>query len=90
MSRDGAQLFPVFPFVHYTQLTDADVRALYAYFMTRPPVKAPNRPNTLYFPLDVRPPQAVWESLSFKPGAYRPDPGHDLRMGTVAPTSPKR
>lgn len=84
VSRDGAQLFPVFPYMHYTQLTDADVRALYAYFMTRPPAKAPNRPNTLPFPLDVRPLQAVWKSLLFKPGPYRPDPSHDLRWNRGA------
>ena len=52
VSRDGRHLFPVFPYTHYTQLDDADVRALYAYFMTRPPVKAPNRPNTAVFPID--------------------------------------
>ncbi len=84
VSRDGAHLFPVFPYAHYTQLADADVRALYAYFMTRPPVKAANRPNTLYFPLDVRPLQAVWKSLLFKPGPYRPDPSHDARWNRGA------
>jgi mono/diheme cytochrome c family protein len=84
VSRDGSQLFPVFPYMHYTQLADADIHALYAYFMTRPPVKAPNRPNTLYFPLDVRALQAVWKSLFFKPGPYRPDPSHDARWNRGA------
>jgi mono/diheme cytochrome c family protein len=84
VSRDGTQLFPVFPYTHYTQLTDADVRALYAYFMTRPPVKAPNRPNMLYFPLDVRPLQAIWKSLFFKPGPYRPDSAHDRQWNRGA------
>lgn len=84
VSRDGAHLFPVFPYSHYTQLADGDVRALYAYFMTRPPVKAPNRPNTLYFPLDVRPLQALWKSLFFTPGRYRPDPGRDPRWNRGA------
>jgi len=77
VSRDGRHLFPVFPYTHYTQLADADVRALYAYFMTRPPVKAPNQPNTAYFPIDVRPLQAVWKSIFFTPGPYRPDPARD-------------
>ena len=40
-------LFPVFPYSHYTRLEDADIGALYAYFMTRPPVTAPNRPNSI-------------------------------------------
>jgi mono/diheme cytochrome c family protein len=84
VSRDGRHLFPVFPYTHYTQLTDADVGALYAYFMTRPPVKAPNRPNTILFPLDIRPIQAVWKSLYFKPGPYRPDPERDTRWNRGA------
>jgi mono/diheme cytochrome c family protein len=84
VSRDGAHLFPALPYVHYTQLADADVRALYAYFMTRPPVKVPNRPNTVPFPLDLRPLQAVWKSLLFTPGPYRPDPDRDARWNRGA------
>jgi mono/diheme cytochrome c family protein len=84
VSRDGRHLFPVFPYTHYTQLADADVHALYAYFMTRPPVTAPNRPNTLLFPLDIRPLQAVWKSLYFKPGPHRPDPSRDARWNRGA------
>ncbi|MCW5737981.1 MAG: c-type cytochrome [Enhydrobacter sp.] len=84
VSRDGAHLFPSFPYVHYTLLTDADIRALYAYFMTQPPVKAPNRPNTLYFPLDVRPLQVLWKIPFFTPGPYRPDLRRDPRWNRGA------
>ncbi len=84
VSRDGRHLFPVFPYTHYAQLEDADVHALSAYFMTRPPVKAPNRPNTILFPLDVRPLQALWKSLFFKPGRYRPEPDRDPRWNRGA------
>ena len=84
VSRDGSHLFPAFPYAHYTQLSDADIRALYAYFMTRPPVKAPNRGNTLPFPLDVRPLQALWKALLFTPGPYRPDPAHDAEWNRGA------
>ena len=34
VSRDGSHLLPVFSFDHFTKLSDDDVRALYAYFMT--------------------------------------------------------
>ena len=84
VSRDGHHLFPVFPYTHYTQLTDVDIKALYAYFMTRPAVKATNRPNSILFPLDIRPLQAVWKTLFFKPGPYRPDPGHDAQWNRGA------
>ena len=36
------------------------------------------------FPLDVRPLQAVWKSIFFKPGPYRPDPGRDPRWNRGA------
>jgi mono/diheme cytochrome c family protein len=36
VARDGSHLFPGFPFDHFTKLSDGDVKALYAYFMTRP------------------------------------------------------
>ena len=84
VSRDGHHLFPVFPYTHYAQLADADIKALYAYFMTRPAVTAPNRPNTILFPLDIRPLQAVWKALLFTPGPYHPDHGHDARWNRGA------
>ena len=84
VSRDGAHLFPVFPYTHYTQLADADVGALYAYFMTRPPVNAPNRTNTLPFPLDARALQALWKIPFFRAGPYRPDLGRDPRWNRGA------
>ena len=63
-ARDGRHLFPVFPFDHFTKLTDADIKALYAYFMTRPAVKALDEPNTVPFPLDVRALQGVHPDVS--------------------------
>ena len=35
VSRDGSHLFAAFPFNAYTELQDDDVKALYAYLMTR-------------------------------------------------------
>jgi mono/diheme cytochrome c family protein len=84
IARDGRHLFPVFPYYHFTKLTDADIKALYAYFMTRPPVKAPDKPNTVPFPLDVRPLQALWKLIYFKPGPYQPDPQRDAQWNRGA------
>ena len=84
IARDGRHLFPVFPYDHFTKLTDADINALYAYVMSRPPVKAPDRPNTAPFPLDVRALQAIWQMLYFKPGPYQPDPGRDAQWNRGA------
>jgi mono/diheme cytochrome c family protein len=73
VARDGAHLFPAFPYDHFTKLTDADVQALYAYFMTREPVVALPPPNTLPFPLSLRPLQAGWKLLFFEPGRFVAD-----------------
>jgi mono/diheme cytochrome c family protein len=72
LRRDGAHLFPAFPFDHFTKLDDGDLRALYAYFMSRPPVKATPPDTTLPFPLNVRLLQAGWKLLFFDEGALEP------------------
>lgn len=74
VARDGSHLFPAFPYDHFTKLTDADVSALYAYFMTREPVRAPAHENGLPFPLNLRPLQAGWKLLFFRPGRYASEP----------------
>ena len=73
LGQDGSHLFPAFPFDHFTKLSDDDVRALYAYFMTRPPVHAPARANELPFPLNVRALQAGWKLLFFRSARFEPD-----------------
>ena len=74
VSRDGSHLLPVFSFDHFTKLSDDDVRALYAYFMTRAPVHAPARPNGIPFPFNIRYLQAGWKLLYFRPGRFEPNP----------------
>ncbi len=74
VARDGAHLFPALPYDHFTKVSDADVAALYAYFMTRPAVHAPARANAMPFPLNLRPLQAGWKLLFFRPGRFAPSP----------------
>jgi mono/diheme cytochrome c family protein len=77
VDRAGNHLYPAFPYDHFTKVTDADNRALYAYLMTRRPVRATAPANTLPFPLNIRLTIAAWKLLYFRPGVYQPDPGHD-------------
>jgi mono/diheme cytochrome c family protein len=74
VARDGSHLFPAFPYDHFTKLSDDDVKALYAYIMTRPGVSASPPANTIPFPLDVRILQEGWKLLFFRSGRYQPDP----------------
>jgi mono/diheme cytochrome c family protein len=75
VARDGSHLFPAFPYDHFTKLSDDDVRALYAYFMTRALVRAPARTNELAFPLNIRYLQEGWKLLFFRSGRFEPDDG---------------
>ena len=71
VARDGTHLFPAFPYDHFSKLSDDDVEALYAYFMTRPPVRATAPANTIPFPLNIRALQAGWKILFFRPGRFQ-------------------
>jgi len=73
VDRDGQHLYPTFPYDHFTNVTDADDQALYAYLMTRQPVHAPAHENQLSFPLDQRLVIAGWKLLFLRHGSYRPD-----------------
>ncbi|WP_227246794.1 c-type cytochrome [Paraburkholderia caribensis] len=74
VARDGSHLFPAFPYDHFTRMSDADISALYAYFMTREPVNASAQENTLPFPLGIRALQAGWKLLFFRPGRFETQP----------------
>jgi mono/diheme cytochrome c family protein len=73
VDRDGEHLYPTFPYDHFTNVTDADDQALYAYLMTRQPVSALARENELSFPLDQRFVIAGWKLLFLRHGTYQPD-----------------
>jgi len=74
VSRNGGHLFPAFPYYAYTELSDGDVQALYAYLMTRLPVSATVPPSTLPFPLSVRFFQEGWKLLFFRNRRYQTNP----------------
>ena len=74
VARDGSHLFPAFPYNAYTKLTDDDLKALYAYLMTRQPVSATAPSNTVPFPLSVRALQEGWKILLFRSGRFQTNP----------------
>src|SRR5437763_1205164 len=73
VSRDGNHLYPVFPYDHFTLLSDDDVGAGYAFFLSREPVLATPPADDVSFPLNVRLVRAGWKLLYFRPGPYKPD-----------------
>jgi mono/diheme cytochrome c family protein len=72
IAQDGSHLFPAFPFDHFTKVSNDDVRAIYAYLMTRPPVRAPAQATTIPFPFNIRAFQEGWKSLFFRSGRFEP------------------
>ena len=77
IARDGRHLYPVLPYPHFTRATDADIAALYAFTMSREPVRQETPANILSFPLNIRALMAGWNLLYLSPGPWRPDPSHD-------------
>lgn len=71
---DGEHLYPAFPYTSFTKLNDADVQALYAYFMNLRPVPTPATPNDMRFPFRHRSLLGAWKMLFFEEGRYIADP----------------
>ncbi len=71
VDREGRNLFPAFPYDHFTKATDEDIAALYAFLMTREPVNQKNLGNTVPLP---RASVSVWKSRYLERGVYQPDP----------------
>src|SRR6267154_6625775 len=72
VDRDGQHLYPTFPYVHFTNVSDEDDKAIYAFLMTRQAVHAPARANQLSFPLDQRPVIAGCKFLFLRSNTYQP------------------
>lgn len=71
---DGSNLYPVFPYTSYTQLRDEDVRAIWAYLRSLPPVHQTNKAHRLKW---YAPPRFMiwfWKKLYFAPGRYQNNP----------------
>ncbi len=74
IDKVGRDLYPAFPYDHFTHVADDDVNAIYAYLMTRDPVQAPTPANRVLVP---RLAIAAWKTLYLKPGVQARDPAHD-------------
>jgi nicotinate dehydrogenase subunit B len=72
VSRDGHHLYPAFPYTAFAKTSDDDLQALYAYFMSMPPVHAETPKSDLKFPFNVRPLMAGWNALFHDPAPYTP------------------
>ncbi|SEA60965.1 c-type cytochrome [Paraburkholderia sartisoli] len=72
---DGAHLYPAMPYTSYAQVTDDDMKALYAYFMQGvTPVDEAASASSLPFPFNIRLSMAAWNMLFLDSKPFEPDP----------------
>lgn len=69
----GKRFYPVFPYTHFTRLTDSDIDALYAHLRSIPPSAQPPTPNSVRFPFNRRELLAVWNLLFLREGPLQPE-----------------
>ncbi len=85
IARDGHHLYPSMPYPSYAKISDADIAALYAYFMHGvQPVRLPNQADPIPWYLNIRWAMPVWNLLFRKDGVYQSVAGHDAQWNRGA------
>jgi mono/diheme cytochrome c family protein len=78
VAKDGHNLYPAMPYPSYAKLRDDDVKALYAYFMHGvQPVKQANRVSDIPWPLNIRWPLKLWNTVFLDTNTYVNKPSKD-------------
>ena len=78
IAKDGHRLYPAMPYPSYVKLTDADVAALYGFFMKQvPPVNQANLKNEIPTLLSFRWPLAIWNVFFAPSRSYVAKPDRD-------------
>jgi mono/diheme cytochrome c family protein len=78
IARDGRHLYPAMPYPSYAKLSDADVVALYRFFMKQVrPVLQANTKSDIPTLLSFRWPLAIWNFFFAPSGSYAVKPGQD-------------
>ena len=73
VSPEGSHYFPAFPYTSYAHARPKDVRDLFAYLKTLPPVAGKVRDHDLPFPFDIRRNVGIWKLLFFDSRPFAPD-----------------
>jgi mono/diheme cytochrome c family protein len=74
VAKDGHRLYPAMPYTSYAKMSEQDMRALYDYLMHEVPAQGTaNRESDISWPLSMRWPLAVWNTLFHEDQTYQPD-----------------
>jgi mono/diheme cytochrome c family protein len=74
MGPEG-HLYPVFPYEHYTLMSDQEIADLYAALMATEPVNTPAAESQIQFPFNIRLAMSGWKNLFFSPARFEPEEG---------------
>ncbi len=74
-AKDGHDLYPAMPYPSYTKINDADIEALYRYFMDEvKPVAQANKESEIPWPLNMRWPLKIWKFFFLEEARYEEKP----------------
>jgi mono/diheme cytochrome c family protein len=83
-SEHGNNLYPAFPYTSYQHMRLDDVRDLFAYLKTLPPVSGKARRHDLSFPFNERRLLGGWKLLFLHGGPFVPDPAQSAQWNRGA------
>jgi mono/diheme cytochrome c family protein len=84
VSPAGEHLYPAFPYPSYRHMRVEDVRDLFAFLKTLPPVAGRVRPHDLKFPFSIRRTVGIWKLLFLGERGFTPDPKQSVEWNRGA------
>ena len=83
-SPDGRHYFPSFPYASYQRMTLADLRDMFAFIKTLPPVEGRVRDHAIRFPFNIRLALGGWKFLYLDGQPFTPDPNQPAQWNRGA------
>jgi mono/diheme cytochrome c family protein len=83
-SPDGRHYYPAFPYTSYQRMRLGDVRDLFAYLKTLPPVSGTVRDHDMAFPFTVRRGLGLWKLVYLDGAPFVPDPAKSAMLNRGA------
>lgn len=83
-SPDGRHYFPSFPYASYQRMTLADVRDVFAFIKTLPPVQGRVRDHDIRFPFNIRFALGGWKFLYLDGRPFMPNPNQPVQWNRGA------
>jgi mono/diheme cytochrome c family protein len=83
-SPDGRHYFPSFPYASYQRMTHADLRDMFAFIKTLPPVEGRVRDHDMPFPFNIRLALGGWKWLHLDGQRFTPDPNQPVHWNRGA------